>query len=175
MHKFLMTFLAICFIWSHQLLAQRVTFKDPDLTFSFKKPKDWVVYDNGYIVKVFPPTHAKDTSTYFTITYFEAPVPSQNIVGADGVEVAIEQDPLDSSRFEIMSEKSSGTMKIAKAQATWQLYTHQQGETEKRTMIYQFKMYNQRFELETSSPKVQYKSFESAFRKIISSIRVRPN
>ncbi|MEQ9022242.1 MAG: hypothetical protein RLN82_05720, partial [Pseudomonadales bacterium] len=54
--------------------AQRVTFNDPDLTFSFKKPKDWQVFDDGYVVKISP--SAQDTANiYFSFTYFESAQP----------------------------------------------------------------------------------------------------
>lgn len=130
--------------------SQRVSFEDPDLTFSFKKPKSWQVFDDGYVVKVSP--SARDSAnTYFTITYFENAQPYGLLPTAT---------PASSTKA-----ADFNTVKIAGESAK------QFEESAKNEYLnkYQFTKYGQRFEIKTSST---YPKANRTFRKIIRSIRI---
>ncbi len=129
--------------------SQRVSFEDPDLTFSFVKPKKWEVFDDGYVVKVSP--SAKDSaSTYFTITYFED-AQSFGLFPIAGVEGDV--------------ATASSKMKIDGAPAKYD--TKVKNGTQLGS--YTFMKYGQRFELKTAS---NHKKQNRIFRKIIRSIQI---
>lgn len=141
----------ILLIVSIPTFSQRVTFEDPDLTFSFKKPKKWQVFDDGYVVKVSP--SAKDSAqVYFTITYFENAQPVGLFPSAQPAnsveEVIFEKIKID-GEYARRSEKSEND-------------THQQH--------YTFMKYGQRFEINTSA---QSEETNRIFRKIIRSIQIK--
>lgn len=114
--------------------AQRITFQDPDLTFSIKKPKSWEVFDDGYVVKVSP--SMQDTaSTYFSITYFEGAQPYGEVLFEEQLQLDIKPIPI-------------GKAKIAGEPASYFETTDERS----LTRMYRFTKYDQRFELVTKSP-----------------------
>lgn len=130
--------------------SQRISFEDPDLTFSFKKPKNWEVFDDGYVVKVSP--SARDTANiYFAITYFENAQPFGIF---SNVTPAGDEDGIIFNALKIAGSDAKNRQEI-----------------EDKTFLnsYTFRKYNQRFELKTSTtnPKDQ-----RIFRRIIKSIKV---
>lgn len=136
--------------------SQRVSFEDPDLTFSFKKPKNWEVFDDGYVVKASP--SAQDTaSIYFSITYFE------------------DAQPPGMNPFENENEKNSSIdfqkwiRKIAGEKAEYRIESSDNSvET-----LYRFKWDDQRFELTTKQPSPAKNPQNSeVFNRIIRSIRI---
>ncbi|MEO9482065.1 MAG: hypothetical protein ABJG47_01380 [Ekhidna sp.] len=130
--------------------SQRISFEDPDLVFSFEKPKKWEVFDDGYVVKVSP--SEKDTaSTYFTITYFED---AESFGFFPRTEPAINPHDIASPKINIDGEVAS---LVEKKQDNSFLNT------------YTFQKYGQRFEIKTlaASPKTK-----RIFRKIIRSLRI---
>ncbi|MEP0986584.1 hypothetical protein [Ekhidna sp.] len=133
--------------------SQRVSFEDPDLTFSFKKPKSWQVIDTGYEVKVFP--SVKDSSsTYLIITYFEDAQP----FGAFNIgQSAKTQELVKTLDF-----------KIAKVSAK---YSTQISEGLLKTN-YRFYKLGQRFELRTSHLQMNNRKAARALKRMIRSIRV---
>ena len=130
--------------------AQRVSFEDPDLTFSFKKPKNWQVFDDGYVVKV-SPSAADSATIYFTITYFENAQPFglfSNARPADSPKV------LDFETIKIAG-KEAKVRKWVEGKA----YLH----------AYTFRKYGQHFQLKTATLDPQN---QRIFRRIIKSIKV---
>lgn len=129
--------------------SQRVSFEDPDLTFSFVKPKKWEVFDDGYVVKVSP--SAQDSaSTYFTITYFED-AQSFGLFPNAGTKNKISNS---SSKIKIDGEPAKAEIKMING-------SHKGS--------YTFMKYGQRFELKTATTQ---KRQNRVFRKIIRSIRI---
>ncbi len=132
--------------------SQRVSFEDPDLTFSFKKPKTWQVFDDGYSVKVAP--SASDSShTFLSITYFEDARP----LGGIG-----------SFSKSTGRQATTYTRKIDGVAATFEI--HKTKNIEKR--IYHFYKYNQRFEVITSLPGKTALRNHRTIKNIIRSIRI---
>ena len=133
--------------------GQRMTFEDPDLTFSFKKPKNWQVFDDGYVVKVSP--SVKDSAdTYFSITYFEDAQPFGESLFADAGE---------------NQSNESGTAKITGETAIY----HKKTETGLIHTSYTFKKYDQRFEIITMQPApIKNPRNLEIFKRIIRSIRI---
>lgn len=130
--------------------CQRVEFKDPDLTFSFKKPKGWEVFDDGYVVKVSP--SAQDSaSIYFSITYFENAEPYGSFPTVQ---------PADDN-----FEPSTETLQIAKETAD----LRKKNENDWQIRLYSFMKYGQRFEIKTVSSSEVH---EPSFQKIIRSIKI---
>ncbi|WP_462248072.1 hypothetical protein [Ekhidna sp.] len=137
-------------VLSNIAYSQRLSFEDPDLTFSFEKPKEWEVYDDGYVVKV-SPSVLDSANIYFTITYFE---------DAQGFGLFPNKE-----HIEVDNKQKSSTLKIDGK-------TAKVGEEKKdgsNLSTYTFMKYGQRFELKTSSTKKKQKRI---FRKIISSIQI---
>ncbi|MEP1033721.1 hypothetical protein [Ekhidna sp.] len=131
--------------------CQRISFEDPDLTFSFKKPKNWEVFDDGYVVKASP--SARDSAdTYFTITYFEFAQPSGSFPTAKPV---IESFDKGFTKTKINGIKAK-CIEIKNG--------------EYRTNEYEFVKYGQRFEIKTSARDPQ---INRIFRKIIRSILIK--
>lgn len=144
----------LLFLLSFYALGQRVSFEDPDLTFSFKKPKNWHVFDDGYVVKVAP--SVKDSaSTYFSITYFEDAQPSRDIQFADSIDST--------------SNPCLGKTKIAGVLTKYCVETTSNAiQTQ-----YHFTKYGQRFELVTLQPSpIKDPRNIVVFNHIIRSIRI---
>lgn len=135
-------------------LSQRVSFDDPDLTFSFKKPKNWQVFDDGYYVKV-SPSVTDSSSTYFTITYFENPEPYGNDLSL-GLGDPNSVDNLEIASFTIVKE----TVKLEELV-----------EANSKQTTYFFSKYGQNFVVKTSVPKDQKKT-NRLILKMIRSILV---
>ena len=144
---------ALITIMSLVTLAQRVTFNDPDLTFSFKKPKSWEVFDDGYSVKA-SPSAADSSNFFFSITYFESPTPAGEMT--IGLTSSDEFSPDGDASFKIGGEK-----------ATYQRII----KDNKQSTLYRFYKLGQRFEVTVVSNS-SYKKGTKTLRKIIKSIRI---
>ena len=147
----------IC-LYTLSINAQRVEFNDPDLTFSFVKPKEWSLFDDGYRVLVSP--SVKDSSNiYFSITYFEKPQPQ---------ELGLEEDLIIEEEFE--QELVNVNFKIAKVEAQTYMQADAQGEKK----VYIFEKFNHRFYIYTAENDSK-NSFDGVFKRILKSIRVTAN
>lgn len=155
--------LALFFIQT--VLAQRISFDDPDLTFSIKKPKDWEIFDNGLVVKLAP--SPKDSShTYLTITYFQAPSPI-NLMDSDMPQLI----PFESSSEIKKGEGKKAPFKIAKAEAM--LFESQvKGDQALQIRNYTFKRMGQDWEVVTSAPLAQSSAIDRQFERIMKSLKV---
>ncbi|MEO9871072.1 hypothetical protein [Ekhidna sp.] len=142
---------------SFAALSQRVQFEDPDLTFSFKKPKGWEVFDDGYLVKVSPSIN-DSSRNYFTITYFEDSQPF------GGVNLLHSATALQQEKG---AYKTTG-IKIDGVQAK---YSEQKN---KNTLVrlYTFYKYDQRFEIYTSIFPSDNSTISRKTRKIVRSIQI---
>ncbi|SNT12897.1 hypothetical protein SAMN05421640_2408 [Ekhidna lutea] len=138
---------------SFGLLAQRVAFEDPDLSFSFKKPKGWEVVDDGYVVKV-SPSIADTSTTCFAITYFESPKPVGDI-------------PLDLQLQIDSTETPTSKTKIAGEEANW----FEETSENFISRHYTFFKFNQRFEITIKYP-IESK-YDKKLKSIIRSIKVK--
>ncbi|WP_425392530.1 hypothetical protein [Ekhidna sp.] len=157
--------LLLLFVFHFFAVGQRVSYDDPDLTFSFKKPKNWEVFDNGYVVKLSPSVH--DTSnTYFTITYFEDASPL-------GVSKAPEiMQPEDYTVTELPTPNVVEVGKYELQTGTTRAIIHQESYHQQR---YLFNNYNQRWEIITSAPESEKKKYEVIFKRVIKSLRITQN
>ncbi|WP_436517442.1 hypothetical protein [Ekhidna sp. To15] len=131
--------------------SQRVTFEDPDLTFSFKKPKNWEVFDDGYLVKVSP--SSKDSADiYFTITYFENAQPFGELPSAERADKTKDAD--------FTETKIDGVIAKQREKMNGEYILH----------AYSFMKYGQRFEIKTST---QGANNGRIIRRIIRSIQIK--
>ena len=148
------TISALLLCVSFGCFSQRVSFNDPDLTFSFKKPKSWQVFDDGYLVKV-APSAVDSSDVYFSITYFE------------------DAKPLDGLGFPSDTNKQDSTgqfTKIDKIQATYFVEKNARSELKK----FHFYKKGQRFEVETKH-KPENKDQNHTLWKMVKSIKVISN
>ena len=163
------SFLLILLI-TFPILAQRVEFEDPDLTFSFKKPKKWELIDDGYVVKVSP--SIRDTATvYVSFTYFESPsaIDYSSLEADTDVPVLV---PMQSSdEYDDFSE-SGNPIKIAGEKGSWSEKEITKEGLQLKKRIYGFKKNNQRWKIAVSAPHSSFGSYERLFNRIIKSLKV---
>lgn len=133
--------------------SQRVSFNDPDLTFSFKKPKGWEVFDDGYSVKT-SPSAADSSSLFFSITYFEGAQPFGELT-------------IGLTSADAMTDATNKSFKIAGENAKSRTIKKGSGVA----IDYTFSKMGQRFEITTLSPLGDTKS-ERFLKKIVKSIQV---
>ena len=147
--------------------GQRVAFEDPDLTFSFKKPKHWELFDDGLVVKI-SPSKRDSASIYMTLTYYEDAIP------IDGQENALLVKPNEAAEA-IPELPTSNEVKIGK-------YMLKTGS--KQTLIdgesylyqrYVFKNYEQRWEIITSRPEEEQEQYSKVFQRVIKSLKITTN
>ena len=137
------------------LSAQRITFNDPDLSFSFKKPKNWQVFDDGLVVKV-SPSATDSAHTYFSITYFEDAEPF-------GGFPSVESQPGTPSE-----DLTPYSKKIAGKEANYQRV---RGSNE-QSATYVFHTFGQRFRIMTVQPLPEDAGITQAFNRMIRSLKV---
>jgi hypothetical protein len=144
--------LVFLFLFISQAFSQRLFFHDPDLSFSFKKPKKWKVIDDGYVVKVMPSLQ-DSAKTYLTLTYFEDAQPFGGLTEND-------ESPNDAGQ--IFKKAIAGEKTFLKA------------DTIHSSLIrtFTFEKYGQRFELIIHHPLNIDKSVKRKLDAIIYSIRV---
>lgn len=142
--------------------AQRITFDDPDLTFSFKKPKSWEVFDNGYVVKVSP--SARDTSdVYFTITYFESPTPMGSF--SEVMDIPLQEKPVKAPEPQKTVNIGQYLLKMESTIATEDSGAYMQHR-------YQFDHHGQSWEITTCTPESKAKKLHKLFKRMIKSLRI---
>ena len=147
--------------------AQRVKFQDPDLKFSFRKPKSWQTFDNQYVIKISP--SAKDTSTiYLCSTYFAPPMPMDGILNED--ISALLPTASVANRFADISE-SNEYIRLFKRKVKWKSKT----VDHILFKFYQTTYLGQKWEVVTAAPIHNYARFEGDFEKAISSLRAKAN
>ena len=166
-----MKYLSILFlIFSFLSSAQRVEFKDPDLTFSFIKPDNWMMND-GLTVFVIPDDESfENPSIFFSITYFESPISeevSENIFHVNEIESSISSDLLEFDPYE------EGKEYIADEVAMWTSYFHTQADVRLKAVSYIFMKLDQRFEVTISAPVTKYDEFEPQFQSMLKSISIK--
>lgn len=148
--------------------AQRMTFEDPGLNFSVKKPKHWVLIDDGYVVKISP--YMSDTAyTFLTLTYFEHSKPMSNSDGTFFTVVKMESD----NKLEFGNYMwSDDYIEIAEKKVKWKrsMITKDDILIEKR--FYDFDLDNKNWEIVISAPSDEFKSYYSKFKSMIRSFRI---
>jgi len=155
-------------MYSMNGLAQRVSFEDPGLTFSFKKPKDWVVVDDGYEIKVSP--FMRDTShTYLTMTYFEYPEPISNDDGTYFSTVTIESDNKEEFKDHMWSDDH---LLICEKKVLWKRAMVSQNDVLIEKRYYDFDIDRKNWEMVTSIPDKDFKTYHKKFLSIIKSFRI---
>lgn len=150
--------------------SQRMTFEDPGLTFSLKKPKHWVMVDDGYEIKYSP--LMRDTAyTYLTLTYFEHPQPISNDEGSFVTQLTIESDNKEAFKHHIWSDRH---MKIANKKVKWKrsVITKDDILIEKR--FYDFDLDKKNWEIVVAAPCDDFKKYFRQFKRIINSFRLEP-
>ena len=148
-------------------IAQRISFEDPQLTFSIKKPKNWEVIDNGYVIKL-TPSHQDSTTTFITFTYFEQATPFEES-GFDGPQLVIEED------FNQLYEAPLGDKKtkILGRRVTYRSTTIliEQLLVEKR--LYAFALNGLDWEIISSCKQASAGDYDRIFSRIARSLRIR--
>lgn len=151
-------------------MAQRVEFNDPDLTFSFKKPKSWELIDDGYVVKV-SPTVADTASIYVSFTYFQSPSAiDYTMLEADTeVPTLIPMNSVD----EYNNHPESGEkIKIAKEEGRWSATEVMENGIVYVRRIYHVSTYGQRWDIVSNVPKADVSAYNRTFSRIIKSLKV---
>lgn len=151
-------------------LAQRVEFNDPDLTFSFKKPKSWELIDDGYVVKV-SPTVADTASIYVSFTYFQSPSAiDYTMLEADTeVPTLIPMNSVD----EYNNHPESGEkIKIAKEEGRWSATEVTENGIVYVRRIYHITTYGQRWDIVTNVPKKEENAYHKKLLSIVKSLKV---
>ncbi|MFK7953875.1 MAG: hypothetical protein AB8B73_13600 [Ekhidna sp.] len=156
-------------IGSFMSSAQRIEFEDPDLTFSFVKPQDWIVKD-GLTVFVTPNDESiEEPNTFFSITYFEEPIPTE---ANENVFDANEMEPSIPSGLIEFNPSKAGKKYIANEVAMWASYYHTQSGKRLKVISYVFMKLNQRFEISISAPLNSFDELESQFQSILESLLI---
>lgn len=149
--------------------SQRVLFNDPDLSFSFKKPKNWKVFDDGYVIKVSP--SAADTSTiYLSLTYFSSPKPMGGYSSSEFPESLKHMNP--TTNIESQPGKHGPSEKIMGQKVQSKEYLQNQDGENLNIRVYTFQEANQQWEILTSAPKDERKKLNKEFRKIMRTFRI---
>lgn len=163
-------FLFLAFLFQVFILfSQQVSFNDPDLTFSFKKPKNWKVFDDGYVIKVSP--SAADTSTiYLSLTYFSSPKPMGGYVSGESPE-SLKNVSL-TTNIESQTAKHGPSEKIMGQEVQSKEYIQNQDGENLNIRVYTFQEANQQWEILTSAPKDERKKSNKEFRKIMRTLRI---
>jgi len=161
--------LALAFLSSLEVCSQRVTFQDPDLSFSFKKPKNWEFFDNGYVIKV-SPSAADSSTTYLTLTYFSSPKPMGGYGANEFPESLNTVNPADNIGSQ--PEKNGPSEKILGNDVQSREFIQDQEGEDLKVRTYTFREAGQQWEIIASAPKGEGKKFNKVFRKIMRSLRI---
>ena len=149
-------------------MAQRVSFEDPGLTFSFKKPKDWVVVDDGYVIKVSP--FMRDTATtYLTMTYFDYPEPISNDEGTHFSVVSIESQAKEEFKDHMWSDEH---IEIYEKKVLWKRAMISKDDVLIERRFYDFDLDKKNWEIVTSIPEKDLDLYHKKFIAIIKSFRI---
>ena len=155
-------------LYAFTSLSQRVSFEDPGLAFSFFKPKDWVMVDDGYYIKISPVM--RDTAnTYLTITYFEPPVPESNAAGTHFT--VIEVDSPAKNEFASYMHSEDGVSILGFDVRPKRSLTEKQDIPLERR-FYDFYRQNKNWEIITSAHADEFNKYNRTFKKILKSIRI---
>lgn len=145
--------------------AQRIEFEDPDLTWSFKQPKSWVLVDDGYVVKVSP--SMQDTATtYLTITYFESPKPTKQLMTDELEAYSVSQIPLKETNYG--EEIKIGSM-LATMNASTSLMDDDSFHVQK---IYRFNHLGQQWEIVTSALERDEKRLDKKYLRLMRTLQI---
>lgn len=143
--------------------SQRVTFDDPDLSFSFKKPKNWQIVDDGYVIKIAPDL-ADTAITYLSLTYFQNPAPLNEMLG-EGLAVQLPESSLQEIPFG--KEVNLGPY-LTHMTSTRLLTDDDESLIQK---MYRFKDHGQQWEIITSY-KASERKMNHTFEKVIKSLKI---
>ena len=152
--------------------SQRVSFNDPDLSFSFKKPSKWELVDDGFNISMYPRNPVEEIQQ-INITYFEAASEESFDVAPLIKIIEFRQDLLEANKLGYKSIES-----IKKSDyKDFELYTCTYSfELEKRTVInrtYYFMRFNQRFELTSAASTIEtLNDMDQIIEKIIDTLVV---
>ena len=149
--------------------SQRVSFNDPDLTFSFKKPKNWKIFDDGYVIKV-SPSEADTSTIYLSLTYFSSPRPMGGYVSGEFPESLKNVNP--TTNIESQSGKHGPSEKIMGQKVQSKEYIQNQDGENLNIRVYTFLEANQQWKISTSAPKDERKESNKEFRKIMRTLRI---
>ncbi len=160
----------VVLLYSFTLLSQRVSFEDPNLTFSFFKPKNWIVVDDGYYIKVSPAM--RDTAfTYLTITYFDPPEPSSNSDGTHFAVVELETPAKNEFASYMLMEDGVNILGFD-VRPKRSLIEKNDLPLERR--FYDFYRQNKNWEIITSAHADEFGKYNRTFNRILKSIRIEP-
>lgn len=158
----------LIFLYSFASFSQRASFEDPGLTFSFKKPKNWVLVDDGYEIKVSP--YMRDTShTYLTLTYFEYPEPLSNDMGTHFSVLTIESETKEEFKDHMWSDDH---LVISDKKVLWKKSMISKNDLLIERRFYDFDLYKKNWEIVTSAPTDEFKKYHRKFKSIIKSLQI---
>ncbi|WP_420575856.1 hypothetical protein [Ekhidna sp.] len=166
-------FLFLAFLFQVFILfSQRVSFNDPDLSFSFKKPSKWELVDDGFNISMYPKKPVEEIQQ-INITYFEAASEESFDTVPLNKIIEFRQELLEVNK---PAYKLIGSIKKSDHKDS-ELYTCTYSfKLEKRTAInrtFYFMRFNQRFELTCSASTIEtLNEMDQVIEKIIDTLVV---
>ncbi len=151
---FILPFFLVLFLMGNSLSAQeRISIKDPDITFHYTLPKGWANQDDEYYHLVFLPTlnGNPDLFPLISITYFENNCPDLEDCFLGQINGGI-QESLPNAKI-----GKTGTTEIAGTKARWVQFTDVETSGPTKTTFnytrYFFIQNDHYFVLSTKSPE----------------------
>ena len=155
-------------VYSFSSVSQRVSFEDPGLNFSFKKPKDWVMVDDGYVIKVAPFMEVID-HTYLTLTYFDYPEPTSNDLGTHFSVITIESETKEEFKDHMWSDDH---IVIFGKKVLYKKSLSSTNDILLEKRFYDFDLDKKNWEIVTSIPTSDLKKYHRKFIAIIKSFKI---
>ena len=149
-------------------VGQQVTVKDPDITFSFSKPKNWITRDDGDNYMIFAPDLFNKAG--MSITYFENPKETSldEIFNAQ-IKYTL---PSNEPGFALLNQ---GEEFIGSRKAKWVLYESILNEKKHVNLAYMFNENGQSFILFALARQENFNEFEEPFKQVMRSLKSTRN
>jgi hypothetical protein len=152
-------------------VAQRVSFDDPDLTFSFKKSKKWKMVDDGLNISIYPKKPTEEIQQ-INITYFEnaSGESFEDVSLADNIKFKHEMLASNRPNYTLIETQKRGSEDDETHIYT---YSYEEGEKVIFNRTYYFMRHNQRFELTSMASTLEtLDEMNDEIAKIISTLIV---
>lgn len=142
--------------------AQKTTIEDPDITFSFKKPKGWTLKDDGYYLNLYAPAADTDSLDYISFTYYELPSGT-----TEANEVMLQRADTKEPNYRLISTEN---IQLKKTAASIEEYLHDSEMTQ--LLICEFDLHQQLFECRLKTFGSENGASKKAFKQFLKSLNV---
>lgn len=148
---------------------ERISIKDPELSFSYNLPKGATNQDDPFYHYIMLPATTGKAVPVIQLTYFE----SYNISLHDYMDGVLNAK-LASSLADF-KKVSNGSDSIDANKAEWAKYSFTEKGIEKCGILYVFERYSQYFEVIATSDCADFAAHEADFRKVVRSLEIVKN